>query len=271
MRGDQLRSRLAAGAPVLGTWAQTPSPELIEMLGLTGFDFVVLDMEHGYFGAESLPNLIRAAELSGTAALVRVPKEAPEQVSKALDLGAPGVVIPGIGTRQEAAGFIARTRFRPAGERGASLSTRELRYSARTLPELLASGVRPLVVLQVEAVLATENLDDILRVEGVDVLFIGPFDLAASLGLPGQLQHPDVLRAIRSICDRARQRGVTVGLWTREPETAGGWIEAGIRFVTVSNNELIFFEAAQRLRRQLGRQAARAMRGGARRSAASAR
>lgn len=253
MNAEDLRQALAGKKVVVGTWVQSPSPEAVEILGWAGWDFAILDLEHGPFAGETLPNLIRAAEVSGMAALVRVPLEAPEQVATALDLGAAGIVTPGVKSAEAAAEVVRLTRFPPHGSRGASRSTRQLRYSAVPFATLVAPDApRPLIVHQVEARLATENLDSILDVEGVDVIFIGPYDLSTSLGLPGQFDHPTVKGAISEIVDRAGERGIAVGIWMPDAEGAKFWIAQGVRFVTVSNNELILFEAASSLRRSIG-------------------
>jgi 4-hydroxy-2-oxoheptanedioate aldolase len=252
MNQQELRAALAAKHVAIGTWVQSPSPEAVEILGWSGWDFVILDLEHAPFAGETLPNLIRAAEASGAAALVRVPLEAPEQVGKALDLGAAGIVTPGVKSAESAAEVVRLTRFPPHGSRGASRSTRQLHYGATPFANLVAAdGPRPLVVHQVEARLATDNLDSIIGVEGVDVIFIGPYDLSTTLGLPGQFEHPTVRSAISEIVKRAGDAGIAVGIWMPDAKSARFWIEQGVRFVTVSNNELMLFEAASELRRSI--------------------
>lgn len=249
---ERLREALADGRVVVGTWVQSPSPEAVEILGWSGWDFVILDLEHAPFAGETLPNLIRAAEASGTAALVRVPLEAPEQVGKALDLGAAGIVTPGVRSAASAAEVVRLTRFPPHGSRGASRSTRQLHYGATPFAGLVAEGApRPLVVHQVEARLAATDLGSILAVEGIDVVFIGPYDLSTTLGLPGQFEHPTVRGAISEIVKRASDAGIAVGIWMPDAKSARFWIEQGVRFVTVSNNELMLYEAASELRRSI--------------------
>ena len=252
MNAAGVRDALARKQVVVGTWVQTPSAEVVEILGWSGWDFVILDLEHGPYGAETLPHLVRAAETSGTAPLVRVPLEAAEQVGKALDLGAAGIVTPGVRSAEAAAEAIRLTRFPPRGTRSASLSTRQLRYSGRPFAELTAAGApAPLTVLQVEARLATSDLGSILAVEGLDVVFIGTYDLSTSLGLPGQFDHPTVRGAISEIVGRAGERGIAVGIWVPDADSAKFWIGQGARFVTVANNELMLFRAASELRRSL--------------------
>ena len=252
MNAERLRQALAQKQVVIGTWVQTPSAEVVEILGWSGWDFVILDLEHGPYGAEGLPNLIRAADASGVAPVVRVPLEASEQVGKALDLGAAGIVTPGVRSAASGREAISLTRFPPHGTRSASVSTRQLRYSATPFATLTAAdAAQPLTVLQVEARLATSDLGSILELEGLDVVFIGTYDLSTSLGLPGQFDHPTVRGAISDIVNRASERGIAVGIWVPDAPSAKFWIGQGARFVTVANNELMLYRAAAELRRSI--------------------
>lgn len=252
MNPERLRQALAAKSVLYGTWVQTPSPEVVEILGWSGWDFVILDMEHGPYGPEGLPHLIRAAEAGGTTPFVRVPLSAPDQVGKALDLGAAGIVSPGVTSAEIGASAVRLTRFPPGGTRGSSPSTRQLHYSAIPFASLTAKDApQPLIVLQVEARLATSDLGSILGIEGLDVVFIGPYDLSTSLGLPGQFDHPTVRDAISEIVKRAGERGAAVGIWVPDATAARFWSGQGVRFVTVGNNELMLFGAASSLRRSV--------------------
>lgn len=252
MNPARLRHELAARSTLYGTWVQTPSAEVVEILGWAGWDFVILDLEHGPFGAEGLPHLIRAAEAAESTAFVRVPLAAPEMVVKALDLNAAGIVIPGVTSAEAAKRAIHLTRFPPKGGRGATPSTRQLHYSGLPFTSVTAADApQPLVVLQIEARLATTDLASILAVEGVDVIFIGPYDLSTSLGLPGQFDHPKVREAITEIVARCGEKNVAVGIWVPDTDAAKFWVEHRVRFVTVSNNELMLFQQASSLRRAL--------------------
>jgi 2-keto-3-deoxy-L-rhamnonate aldolase RhmA len=254
MNPERLRQELAAKKVLFGTWVQTPSPEVVEILGWSGWDFVILDLEHGPYGPEGLPHLIRAAEASGATPFVRVPLTAPQDVGKALDLGAAGIVIPGVTSASAGEAAVRLTRFPPNGSRGSSPSTRQLHYSGIPFASLTGhEASQPLVVLQVEARLATSDLGSILDIEGLDVLFIGPYDLSTSLGLPGQFDHPKVREAISEIVTRAGERGIAVGLWVPDEQAAHFWVDHGVRFMTVSNNELMLFKASQTLRRAVER------------------
>ena len=250
MNAERLRRALAARDVLYGTWVQTPSAQVVEVLGWSGWDFVILDLEHGPYGVETLGHLIRAAEASDTAPFVRVPLSSPHDVVKALDLDAVGIVTPGVTSAEAGVSAVRLTRFPPHGSRGASPSTRQLHHSGLPFTSLTApDALQPLIVLQVEARLATTDLGGILGIEGLDVIFIGPYDLSTSLGFPGQFDHPTVRQAISEIVNRAAERNIAVGIWVPDAPSARFWVEQGVRFLTVSNNELMLFGAAAALRR----------------------
>ncbi len=231
MNPERLRQALATRQVLYGTWVQTPSPEVVEILGWSGWDFVILDLEHGPYGPEGLPHLIRAAEASETTPFVRVPLSAPQEVGKALDLGAAGIVVPGVSSAEAGSAAVRLTRFPPRGSRGSSPSTRQLRYSAVPFTSLTATDApQPLVVLQVEARLATSDLGSILDIDGLDVVFIGPYDLSTSLGLPGQFDHPKVREAISEARSVRPPQGARGDLRDRESGSGarhrGGYLGA---------------------------------------------
>lgn len=247
-----LRGRFdAASGHALGTWVTTPSPEIVEMLALAGFHFCVLDLEHAYFGPEALPNLLRAAELHGMAALVRIPQEASDAVGKTMDLGAAGMVVPSVASAAAGARMLALTRYPPRGTRGAHISTRHLRYSALPFADVArADAVQPFVALQIEQDLPEPEIQAIAALDGLDVVFLGINDLAASMGHVGQPEHPTVRAKVERIGALCAAHGVQLGTWCRHPEQVGDWVRRGFRFMTVSNNELLFYEAAAAMARR---------------------
>ena len=243
---QDLRRKLASGAALVGTFVATPSAEIVEMLGLAGFDFCVLDMEHAHFGTETIAHLLRAAELRGMAAIVRVPSTAPEQIGIVLDLGAAGVMIPGVASAEDGERMVALTRYPPLGRRGAHLSTRHLRYSATRFADVVGDPqARPFTVLQIESAVDPHGIEAIAGVDGLDVVFVGINDLSQSVGRGGDFEHEDVQSVVRQIVTAAKSRGVALGLWARRPADLGKLKDRGFSFLTVSNNELMFFEAAQ--------------------------
>jgi 4-hydroxy-2-oxoheptanedioate aldolase len=247
-----LRQSLHEEAAVFGTWVNTPSPELVETLGDVGFDCVVLDLEHGEYGSEALPDLLRAARATGCFAAVRTSHVSAREVGAALDAGADAVLAPGVGSATEAAAVVAAAHYPPLGCRGAAPMTRAARYG--TQPFAAYRGdieARVVVGVQIEGPDGLANLDGILDTPGLDLAFIGPFDLSQHLGVPGETEHPRVVAAMTDIAARAAARGIATGTWAPTAAAASPWIDAGVRFVTVSSSTALFTGAATALLAEL--------------------
>lgn len=189
----------------LGTFVKTPSVHVVEILGLSGLDFGLIDAEHGPFDRATTDLLMVAGRAAGLPLLVRTPNKAPDSLLWALDLGAAGVVVPHVDTEAQARAVVAACRYR-GGERGFSNSPRFGRYGATTMAEAIAIGDRVEVHCQIESQEAVANAAAIAAVEGVTSLVIGRADLALSMGLD-RADHPDVLSATETAIRAARAAG----------------------------------------------------------------
>jgi 4-hydroxy-2-oxoheptanedioate aldolase len=198
MRENILKAKLAGGEPAFGCSIMIPSPQMVEMVGHAGFDWVLIDMEHGTITLESAELMIMAAESVGTTAIVRPPSNASADITAAMDRGAAGVQIPHINTAEDARRAVAAVKFGPGDQRGLAAGTRPDRYGlAEAMPDFVErSNAESLVCIQLEHASAIDNLHDLLQVEGVDVLFIGPSDLSQSMGHPGNPKAAPVKDAI---------------------------------------------------------------------------
>jgi 4-hydroxy-2-oxoheptanedioate aldolase len=241
-----LKQALGKGEVIFGTSIQTADASQVEIVGHAGFDFAWLDTQHSSYDIETGESLIRAADAVGIPCLMRVWKNAPALIGKALDFGAQGIVVPEISTADEAHQAVRNAQYAPLGSRSGSPTVRATHYGHIPWTEHLprAQG-DTLVVLQIEGREGIERLDEIMAVAGIDVLFIGAFDLSTSLGISGQLTHPRLLNAVGNIVQRAKAEGINVGLWMREPEQVGPWIAQGVQMITVANTNMIFFEGCR--------------------------
>lgn len=201
-----LKQKLDASQFMLGTWSQSASPEMLEIIGYADFDFTIIDTEHGYFGLETAENLVRTAQAAGISPLVRVAVNEPHLILKALDIGAEGVVVPQITTPEEAKKAISAARYYPAGTRGACPC---IRTGKHYIPEWASYATKAnedvVVVLLVEGQEGVANIEDIVNVDGINAVMIGPFDLSVSLGVGGQLDHPLVtgfMKKTIALCER---------------------------------------------------------------------
>lgn len=236
---------------VVGPFMKTSDPAFVESAGYAGMDFVILDMEHGPVGIESMQNNIRAAQLSGLLAVVRVPSISEEAIGKALDIGAAAVQVPQITCAEDAEKAVCMAKFHPAGERGVCRFVRAANYSNLPRGEYFKTANESLVIIQLEGAKAIENLDAILMVEGVDIVFIGPYDLSQSFGVPGEVTHPVVVEQMEKIVKTARSKGVVVGVFADTPETAKMWKEAGVQYIAYSVDVGIFSEACLKIKATL--------------------
>jgi len=253
MLTDEIRSfraKLAAG-PVYGVFSKSTDPAFVEILGHAGFDFVISDLEHGPNSILSAQNLIRAAELGGVFPVVRTREGDPSMIGAALDIGAGGVEVPQVSSREDAELVLRHARFAPLGMRGVCRFVRAADYSAMERQSYFAESNEAVTVCHLEGKAAVDALDGILDVKGLDVLFIGPYDLSQSLGVPGQVEHPDVIACMSDVVERCRRRGVAVGTFVDRLEAARRWRAAGVRYIAYSVDVGIFYGAASDIARSL--------------------
>ena len=229
--------RGALGPFMIGT-----DPAFVEAAGYAGYDFVLLDMEHGTTTHQQLPHLIRAANVAGVCPVVRVPRGTDIWIDQALDVGAGAVMIPQIDTAEQARAAISAAKFSPVGTRG---TCRFVRFGAVPGSEYFSKAQDTAVILQAEGKKAVENLDEILDVPGIDVLFVGPYDLSSSLGLVGQIDHPQVTECIKNIIAKATAKGVKVGCFADTVESGKKWRDLGVKFIGYACDTYIFMQAAK--------------------------
>ena len=189
----KFREKIKNNEFVYGIFTKSQDPMFVEIQGISEYDFVILDSEHGPYSVSQQQNNIRAALLRGLLPIVRVSELSENMIGKALDIGALGVQVPQIENAKQAKKAVKYARFYPYGERGVCRFVSAADYSAKDRNEYFKSSKDLLVILQLEGVQAISNLDEILEVEGIDIIFIGPYDLSQSLGVPGDIKNPKVL------------------------------------------------------------------------------
>ena len=227
----RLKARLRAGETLFGLFLGIPSPALAEMAGWAGFDYVIVDTEHGGGDVEAASAMVRAAEAGGAEAVIRVAAGARERVLRALDTGASGVQVPMVQSKEEAQDVAASAHYPPAGVRGIAFSIRSAHYGLIPPGIYFQQSEETLVSIQIETRRALERLDEIAQVAGIDVLFVGPTDLAQNLGHPGELTHPEVEAAIGRIFEAAQRAGKFPGILANDVLTAKRWMVRGARFL----------------------------------------
>lgn len=230
---------------VAGPFVQTPHPVVPELLGRLGVDFVCIDQEHSGLGPETVQSLVAAAALGGVPALVRVADATAHHIAAALDAGAAGVLVPRVSSAAAARDVVRWSRYPPAGERG--LGPGRASGYGRAIPELLArANTEVLVAVQIETRAAHDALDEIVAVDGVDLVFVGPGDLSASLGLEGGLADPRLRDVVAGILHRAREAGRATGVFALDAGSAAAWWAEGVELVVLSSDLGLLADAVER-------------------------
>ncbi len=245
MRMDWIGNGTGPGSgkarPLLGLIVKMPAAATVELAGHSGFDFVMVDMEHGPCGMTELEHHVRAADSAGIRVLVRVSDEQSPDILRALDAGAHGIVVPHVTSAEGAARAAALTRYPPDGRRSLALSTRAARHGTRAAEEHLEAASREIaLIVQIEDAEALACVPEILDADGVTGVFIGPADLSASLGWPGQLDHPDVVAAIDRVADAVLARhDLALCTLAADEGEARAWSERGASMVMLNAPSLM--------------------------------
>lgn len=241
-----LKSKLNDGQPVIGIWSIISSPIVVEILALSGFNFLILDMEHGIYDQTALDACIRACEAAGCAPIVRVPGINPSAVQWALDMGAHGIVVPQVGNAASATMAVEMTKFAPDGTRGYNPFTRVAGYAAPSSNQVgKLRNDFGLTSVIVENQTALNELDAILAIEDLDVVYVGVYDLSITLGYEGDTKHPGICQVLEQTIARVRSAGKIAGLMVRSKEDVEKAIRMGARFLVYSVDTSILLEASK--------------------------
>jgi len=212
-----LREKIDSKQSSMGSWISLGNADIAEIFSRSGLDWVVIDLEHSVIDISQAAGLIRTIDLSGAAPLVRLTSNNPDQIKRVMDAGAQGIIVPMVKSDVEARQAVSATRYEPLGTRGVGLA-RAQGYGAGFQDYLDWQTTSPVVIVQIEHIDAIENLDSILDVAGVDGLIIGPYDLSASMGIPGQFEHPDFISNIDKIRLSAGEKECVLGIHVVEPD-----------------------------------------------------
>ena len=240
VKKNLMKEKLRKGEIAVGVIVQEPSVQVVEILGLLGFDWLFIDCEHSSMSVEDVGRLVVAAELRGITPLVRVPQNLPEITLRYLDVGAMGIIIPGAETIEDAQKAVSGAKYPPEGERGlAGVRGADFGLGGPLGDYVKMANRETMVLAVVESRKGVENIEGILETEGIDGVSIGSNDLSQSLGVPGQTNHPLVVEAIDRILAAGKKRGKPVGGLIRGGETPQQYIEKGYRMLLTSVYGLI--------------------------------
>lgn len=250
--GNAFKTALSRGECQIGLWSSLCSNIATEVIADAGFDWILLDTEHTPNEVPGLLSQLQAMSRATATAIVRPAWNDAVLIKRILDIGALGLLVPYVQTAAEAEQAVAATRYPPRGVRGVAGSVRAARYG-RVKDYLQSADAEICVLVQVETRAALERLEDIAAVDGVDGVFIGPSDLAASFGHIGKPQHEDVQIAIRDAADRLAAVGTPSGILCTAPDDARRYLDWGFSFVAVGSDLALLARGADALARSFSR------------------
>lgn len=245
-----LKSKLADGRQVLGTWNLLKDPDLVEIMCKAGLDFVIHDLEHGTHSLQHVSSMVRAAHTHNSCLLVRPPGLDIGMIQRVLDAGCDGLMVPNIQSVAEAQSVVRATLYPPEGERGLSPFTRAMGYDGQDVSERMEGQNKAVIVgILVEGAAGIGALDDILATCGahLDVVYVGVYDLAKQVGSTDNVMSPVMLEQIQNVVDKVSAAGAAAGLLINSPEMTEFARLAGANFIAYKNDTAIVFDAVQRL------------------------
>jgi len=239
------RERLRGGETLIGTLLNLPSAAIAEVLAAAGFDWLFIDGEHGPIDSRELVSILQAVDRD-LACIVRVPSLEVGAIKRALDMGAAGIIVPQVETEAEAATAVRFARYAPQGERGMGLA-RAHRYGFGFSDYITNANDEIAVVVQAEHARAVDNIERIARVEGLDAIFLGPYDLSASLGHPGDISHPRVAEAIDHVTRTCQAAGMPLGYFGLDARAVTPFIDRGYTLICAGVDCVLLGQSAKKL------------------------
>jgi 2-dehydro-3-deoxyglucarate aldolase len=240
-----LQAKLRTGDPVFGSWLQFGHTGTAEIMASAGFDWLSIDLEHTTIDLDTAFRMIQVIQLAGCTPFVRLSSNDPVQAKRVLDAGAQGVIVPSVQSADDARRAVASVKYPPLGSRGVGIG-RAHGYGARVPEYLQDANDRTIVIAMIEQCEGVERAEDILAVDGIDGVFIGPYDLSASCGVAGQLSHPLVGEAVTRVLAAARKLGKAAGIHVVHPPVTqvADRLAQGFRFIAYGGDMLFLTPAA---------------------------
>ena len=248
MRSNPVKQRLQAGGHAFGAMIfEMFSPGMAQIASNAGAEFILYDMEHSGFGLGELKAQVACCRGLDIVPMVRVPTTQYHFVARALDAGAVGVMVPMVESVEQAREIVSFTRYPPRGRRGAGFGMAHDDYEGGSVADKIAAlEARTLVIAQIETAKGAEAIDEIAAVDGIDVVWLGHFDLTNFMGIPGQFDHPRYLAAVEAIIAAARRHGKTAGFMAADETWARDYVAKGFRMLAYGPDQALYQHALNR-------------------------
>ncbi|MFH1719259.1 MAG: aldolase/citrate lyase family protein [Planctomycetota bacterium] len=242
----KIKARIYNGETLIGCWSNLGSPLTSEIVGMAGFDWVLIDIEHGAGSEGQVLHQLQALEHTPAAAIVRVESYQRQRFHRVLDLGAEGIMCPRIYTVDEARQAVKSIRYQPEGSRGVARMIRAARFGS-DFDEYYANHKNNLVcIVQIETEEILDSLDSVAATDGIDVLFVGPIDLSIALNVYGQFDHPKFVEAVRATAEATAKNGKAAGVLLQKPEEFKKYYELGFRFIACGSDSAFVLGGARK-------------------------
>jgi 2-dehydro-3-deoxyglucarate aldolase len=243
---EDIKNKLKRGKPIIGSWMQIPNTSVAEIMGRAGYDWVAVDLEHGHFSDEILPDIFRSLELGCTVPFARVADCTMTSIKAALDAGARGLIFPMIETRKQFDSAVDLSLYPPNGIRGVGYCRANM--FGKNFEKGISANPDTFFCAQIEHIRAVDSVDEILGHPKLDAIMVGPYDLSGSMGLTGEFDHPDFIAALGLIAEKAREHDVAMGIHVVQPDPnqLKVRIAEGYRFIAYGIDAVFLYQGAER-------------------------
>jgi 4-hydroxy-2-oxoheptanedioate aldolase len=244
MRENKLKLKLKSGGKVFGTWSMTGSPVVANVLGSAGLDFVIIDMEHGAMSFETAEQQLYATEVTGCVPIIRLGEASEPSILHALEIGAQSIMLSHVSTPQDAEKIVQASKYAPEGDRGLSPFTRNHGYSdANMADKLHYANEQMFIGILVEGEEGLNNLEKICAVPGIDMVYLGIYDISQSVGVHGDVRHPRVIKVVQECVKIINSYGLVAGSVARDRDYLKLLIDSGFRFLSYRVDSAILIES----------------------------
>jgi len=243
---NTVKDKLKKGLPTIGSWLQIPSIPVAEIMGQAGYDWAAIDLEHGSFSLDIIPSLCIALQLGNTLPLARIAQNHFKDIKQALDAGVKGLILPMIKNEKELREAISSATYPPLGTRGVGYSSANL-YGKEFNSKVVENAEDLIIIAQIEHIDAVQSLDEILNVDKLDGIIVGPYDLSASMDLTAQFDHHDFTKVLESIKEKAQKKGMPLGIHIVLPDQKMllEKIQEGYQFIAYGTDAVFLYTSAE--------------------------